>query len=693
MRELLLRRKTKLLLGRVDEGCKNEQYVATMMKNIESFGYIFSKEVFKKLSSYPMDELNKIYLEIVPVLKKMVGANVIYRPLYPNFPNSVMEMDECKLYLQAFIHYISNGEFKDFEEKKERLPLFENPELKIIDIGCEDDIDDIFNNICNSKTSLSNTDKDDLEKIFSKRFMDIPSEIPLKENVALITSIYLKNAPLIKVSDVKHLFKTSTDVLRLITAMSDGDISLASNCKFRSFKRKERRFIMDLLENCNNIEEDMLRYRKRWIRIGERIHPLEFSAIRYPKTILAFNHIRNKPELRTFSSKVDQAIKEKDDKTVLELLKSRPGELARKLDYLLRVLDNNSLIINTFKNVANKVSTPVLLQVKEHFSHRADSLKSRVFFPKGNISKCYYMENKLAEIPEAYCKAIVTICELALIEIYKEKEFLGKVYLSEEFKKFIVPFSQRSASKAMKMITRGSKFQIPDNTKFLRSFIWWTNTPNDDRVDLDLSAAIYDEDFNFISDIWYRNLKSMNCYHSGDITNGGPTNGIGASEFIDIDIDHLVSENARYVIFQVYNFTNHKFSDLPNVKFGWMNRESINSGEIYEPKTVEQCMDLSSPTATSIPVIFDIVNREFIWCDIGLTNHKEFNNVKNNLNDITAIAYNIVHMYKPNLYDLINLHIKARGIQVDNKEEADIIFDINEGITPFDIDIFMGEYL
>ena len=42
---------------------------------------------------------------------------------------------------------------------------------------------------------------------------------------------------------------------------------------------------------------------------------------------------------------------------------------------------------------------------------------------------------------------------------------------------------------------------------------------------------------------------------------------------------------------------------------------------------------------------------------------------------------------------MISLHIKARGIPVDTKEEADVIFDVNDGITPFDTEIFMGEYL
>ena len=50
-------------------------------------------------------------------------------------------------------------------------------------------------------------------------------------------------------------------------------------------------------------------------------------------------------------------------------------------------------------------------------------------------------------------------------------------------------------------------------------------------------------------------------------------------------------------------------------------------------------------------------------------------------------------MSKPNLYDLVNLHIRARGLKVDNKEDADVVFDVDSGITPFDTEVFCGEYI
>ena len=298
---------------------------------------------------------------------------------------------------------------------------------------------------------------------------------------------------------------------------------------------------------------------------------------------------------------------------------------------------------------------------------------------------------------------LVGICENALMENYRKKDFLGKVYLSEDLKTYIVPFSQRSASKTLKTYVRGSRIPINENAKVLRGFIWWTNTDNtiqrwSDRVDLDLSATFYDENWGYQTHVSYTNLRDARygaCL-SGDIVDGGPVDGEGVSEFLDIDIEKAIENGVRYVVYQVYNFSQRPFSELPHAMFGWMSRQEPNSGEIYEPKTVEQKMDLTAGAENCVPVIFDLVTREVIWCDMDLQIGGRgicANNLEQNFNRVTATCYSIVNMKKPNLYDLFNLHIKARGIRVDNKEDADIIFDVEDGITPFDTDTIMGEYL
>ena len=127
-----------------------------------------------------------------------------------------------------------------------------------------------------------------------------------------------------------------------------------------------------------------------------------------------------------------------------------------------------------------------------------------------------------------------------------------------------------------------------------------------------------------------------------------------------------------------------------------MERADVNSGEIYEPRTVKQKIAITSQSRVSIPVIFDCARRKLIWCDMNLAIagcQMGGNNVESNLSGVALACYSMVHMHKPSIYDLLQLHIKARGTPCDCKEEADLVFDEDEGITPFDTEIFMSEYL
>ena len=281
---------------------------------------------------------------------------------------------------------------------------------------------------------------------------------------------------------------------------------------------------------------------------------------------------------------------------------------------------------------------------------------------------------------------------------------MGSVYIDEEFKNYLVPFSQRSASTATKTIVRGSNVSIGKDAKAIRAFIWWTNIGNgkrDDyydsgRVDIDLSAAMFDENWKYIDHVSYTRLRSgaMEAYHSGDITNGGRYNSKGVAEFLDVNIN-AVGKRGRYIVFQVYNFTGQKFSEWDHCRFGWMEREDVDSGEIFEPSTVQMSLDVNSDSSVAIPVIFDCKERKFIWCDMNLSinnvrNHRGGNNLESNLSGVAATCYAMTHLSKPNLYDLVMLNAAARGTIVTDRNSADIIFS-NDTTVPIETIVVQDE--
>jgi hypothetical protein len=58
---------------------------------------------------------------------------------------------------------------------------------------------------------------------------------------------------------------------------------------------------------------------------------------------------------------------------------------------------------------------------------------------------------------------VARICEKSLSERFSKKPALGRCWLDGGMKHYMVPLAQRSASKAFRTITRGSRLPLPEN--------------------------------------------------------------------------------------------------------------------------------------------------------------------------------------------------------------------------------------
>ena len=688
---IYIRRKGKIYLEKGDHSLP-DHYIFNLLKNIESLGFTFSPELVEVVTTLSVERLKSFYKQIIADLKDNVGAHVGFEPMYPNFPEQVKEVSKEELYVNAFWHYLGDWAGRrimpDYE-KEQREPLKDTISLKVIDLGNKGDFNAIFTRLLSTKTSISETDKKDVEwfvKTYHSHIFNIaPAEIFLKENVAFYIGCLLTNN-IESDQQIKQHVKTATDVLRVAVAISEGDISLAEKTKFKSISKRNRKRLLQALEDIGSITEDMLRYKNRWKRLGEKLHPFEYKK-RFPQCFEAFDIIRNDKPFETFNSKVEKSLLQKDIALASSLLKTRPGEFARRLDNLIRLSDHPVGLLAEFKEIASKVSTPVLLQVKTHFSERNKARELRVFFPKGNVGKAKAIDNNLPAIDDTICEEIVAICDNTLIEKFKEYKPLGKVFIDENLKNYTVPFAQRSASKALKTISRGSKIDLPAGDT-IRFFIYWKDGSS--RTDLDLSALALDTDSGYKKEIAYYNLKEMGGYHSGDITSAPE----GASEFIDIEISKCLQQGIRYVMMSVNSYTNQPYCDLPICFAGFMTRQFPDSGEIYEPMTVENKFDLTANSRIAIPLILDLYEKKVIWTDLSLKgNPSTNNNVHNNLSSATIINKSMTTLAKPNLYDLLTLHVRARGEMTLDIKEANTIFATDKGIKPSDIDVLVSEYL
>lgn len=724
-----LARKNKVLVSSFYNG-KNDNHVLALMVNISSLGYTFSLELKNALARMSLAEITTFSDTLIPQLKEMVGAHVIYKPLFVNFPEGV-PVDTIAFYHLRLTEYLNKhyGEFfgnmlscghivitdDSFEWvngfsmtcplcdeylnsnknkiQNHRPKLHELMDLKVIGLGNIQEFCSIFTNLIGSKTSISGDDKTVCRwfmKTYGNEILSmIPDQIPHKEQFSLLTAGLLVHTTIAPVILKKHL-KTATDVLRLAVALSNGDVSLAKPTKFKSFKRGDRRLILGLLNDIYEPIEDMLRHKSKWIRLSERLHPGEF-ANRYVSAYDAFNILRNDLPYETFNSKIELGIKESRIDDVIKLLTTRPGDFARRLDHLLRIDVANSMkTLNAFIKVAEKVSTPVLLQMYAHFKGKFNQTV-RVVMPKGNVAIIKSIPVIKTELDEQFFQTVCDNIKNVLVNKLSAKHYLEKVFVDKELMNFTVPFSQRSASKSLRTISRGSRVEMSDKN-IVRFFVHWKNTIDNQRVDIDLSATLYNDNWDYMEHVSYTNYSAegYECLHSGDIVEA-PN---GACEFIDVDIESVIKYGGRYMVMQVYSFTQQPFSSIPELFAGIMERDDAGSGEIFEPATVKDKFDISSESKVSIPVILDLVERKMIWADLFYNNSTgRIQNVETYKNEISSICEAICVVEKINMYDLAMMHVEARGELVHTREEADVVFALDGDYSPFDVDKIVNDLL
>lgn len=374
-----------------------------------------------------------------------------------------------------------------------------------------------------------------------------------------------------------------------------------------------------------------------------------------------------------------------------EKLTTRPGELARMLDFLIRSSkEEGGLVIDCFERVLKGISTKVLLQVSGHFKTRTSANVDRVVFPKGSIQKAILVAGN-EPIATEYIKRIDTIIAAELIERFSKLDPLGKCYIDPNLVKAPLPSQMRSANESMDIVARGTRYPIGyKNT--IRLFIHWIGQ------DIDLSATFHDEAFKMVDQVSYTNRRGdgYNVHHSGDITRApGP---VGASEFIDIDIASVKAykKTIRYVAMNVYVYSGPLFANHELVYAGWMMRDKPNSNEIFDPKTVVNKFDLTTPSKISIPVVFDLFTGEIIYTDLAMSPSGHFggNNTHSNRAGVEQVLNAVVNINKTTLWDLFRLHVEARGELVSTLEEAETVFDLEGyGITPRDINVINSEFI
>jgi hypothetical protein len=687
--ELYLRRRSKVHVPMGNGGVTRAQ-VASAVREVAAFRCVLSESLIERIGMLSATELKHWLRDIVGVLRRESGAHVHHRPFYPDFPEQVLTISEAELYLNAVIHYLTLLRLPPTEHPRPAM-LEGNFISRVIELGGVSEFESLLEPLVSSHTSLSEEETADViwfvREYKSDVFRLLPEAIPFREiRVQLGGALILHVANDARVDAfLERNVETATDVLRLAVALNGGDVSLTTaSTRFTAMKRSVRRLLLRLLDHIPNAAEDVMRHAERWKRLAEVLHPGDY-ADKYPRALAAITAARRNEGAATFGSRVETLIAQRDIAMLMPILQSRPGEFARRLDVTLRRATEPESVLDAFEAVATQVSSPVLLQLLAQV-RAPRPLPLRAFTPKGSFAKIYGIKDRREPLTPDVLARVAGICEDALVKRFASLPPLGRCFIDPALRDYRVPLAQRASSKSLRTLVRGSRLPMPD-TRFIRLFLWWKN--GRERTDIDLSAAFFDANFVFTQTVAYYDLKGFGGYHSGDIVDA-PN---GASEFIDLDLDVLVGKGIRYVVTSINSFTEQPYCDLPECFAGWMARADTASGEIFEPRSVFDRIDIASDTVICLPFVMDLQERRMIWADLGLTSSPRWNNVGNNLSGISLMLRALVHTPRPDLETLFDLHVRARGERVVSSQQAKTVFAPDQGITPFDTDLIRSQFL
>lgn len=710
----LLRRKnqvclfTSLKTGSAND-TKMDRHRLTGLMNLVSIGYAPSGELYKALINIEnTSDFDEAIEQIKMALMERDGITHKYRLFYPDFPDTIMNMDEYEIYSNAIFHYWTDGIF--MPQVLESCTVLPRQKYITLELVSEEVVQEFVQNLLKSPTSLSEQDKDDIKEAFDfglKLSLNDAFAYPYRENKIWFLGFITSKREVPAIIAAKHLGNL-TDILRYAAALSDADISLSSAPHFRKFTRRERRLLLALIElyyEDGNTNVEMWRYREYWLRLGEILHPGEY-ATRYPKAAQRFEQLRNGVKPESYLGTLESVIKEGDWNTAIEQMRRRPAEFARRLDFILRnAFGYTRTILSAFAQIVDSLETPFMLQLRQHFINRREDNELRVFYPKGTVGKIYAIPETRNVIDLDTCDKVINILDCALLKRFNttKKSWINrKVYIDSELKGYLIPFGQRSASASIKTMIRGSSIAIREDSKVICPYIWWTNNSSGERCDIDLSVVYYDKDWRPIDFISWQDLKNGYSCHSGDIINGGAVDGEGVAEMISIKLNEL-PEYIKYVVFHVSNYADDSFEKMENCQFGWMEyADDCTEAYSYNPDNVRQRIDLRSAGNSVIPMIYDVEKRVFVWADLIGTPSK-YRTVLNDMHRTTLSCYAITHTKKANLKDLIILNMFGREAEPTNDiNEADYVFtaesieDKREGVeyhTYDEFDYIVGELM
>lgn len=611
--------------------------------------------------------------EMIELASVMLGVSVP-EPFYKGFPESARELSEDALLFDQMLSYARTYGLNDFsspvhsvlEEYIERRAFDEKvvaKEFTIISIEeaeriLKEDIEDLLH----TSRPLAE-DKFELIVEYIKEY-DYKIAFCDSKNTLIRLLVLLGDESL---SD----FLVMSDVIKLLEEISYTFYN-NENVRKLNLKNKHRKLIKTVMDRLfANGKVDLQNcFEKKAIWNG-LLHHIHYKPIT-PEARKFVDAMRGDTNGSAYSAFEKRMAAGEIREAMIGLQNDKGGAaVLRKLSYIISRCENPEdidYVIDHLESV-NKV---VLLQLYMQYVNPVRKCNGRTFqYTKFNMLKVHKetakeMDKRKSYISDEAAQKLCIKIKKILEKTLQNK--LGTVYIDEAMKNIALPIKESTSSGGYGILPKGSRIPLEKGKK-IRAFTYWEKVD-----DIDLSVIGVTSDGKQIEFSWRTMFKNQNMAitYSGDTTAGYD----GGSEYFDIDVDKFKKSypNVDYLVFCNNVFSRMNFSKVV-CRAGYMLRDNKDSGEIFEPKTVDTSFTINAESTFAYLFGIDLASSELVWLNTARNSSAAVAG-STDVNFLTDYFYITSYMNVYKLFEMMATRL------VDDPSEADIVISDKEYELP-----------
>lgn len=622
-----------------------------MMKNVFK-EYLFNHGIFVHDDAVIIDPLDEVFAtryilssqygiritkgaELVKKGMILLAADKLGKsvpePFYRGFPDSVRNLTPDKLLFDQIMHYIRTYGTGNFSEAGHSI--VEQME------GLLEEGRKPFDEKCQGKDFVVVTEEEAI-KVLSGYVDDILSSTrPINPVMRGIVHEYIKtydykpNRCASKNTAIELLRATRdiyyarfirlSDVIKLVDEINYNEYGGNKNIKKLNLKNQDRKFISKVIDYFQDEVTvygfDAFRdcYEKKAVWSG-LLHHIHYKSS--DQGMCEFiNAMRGKENFSAYSAFEEMMNSNRPAAAacILDNLKGT-GAVLRNLTYILSRCTKVEEVDKVLDLVLETKNGIVLMQLLLDYSFEAETGKRAFKFTKHNI---LIVHTETAEeamhrksiVPDDVRETVRLTLEKAIRELYSGK--LGKVCIDPDMKNIALPLQETASSSGYGVLPKGSRLHIPEG-KIVRGFTYWEKVN-----DIDLSIIGIREDYSQVEFSWRTmyDCQSRSIAYSGDQTSGY----YGGSEYFDVNVPLFKKQypEVKYLIFCNNVYSGRPFCDCV-CRAGYMLRDAMDSGEVFEPKTVKSSFTINCNSTFAYLFAIDLEKNDFIWLNIARDSHE-----------------------------------------------------------------------